>query len=75
MCQRSAVSPGESAASGSDAFAFLYEREAQLDTAGSFAVFIILSLLGVALTSLLRLVRRRMLSWMPIDESQKTVSV
>ena len=53
----------------------ILQREAQLDTAGSFAVFVILSLLGVALTALLRLVRRRMLSWMPIDESQRTVNV
>lgn len=52
----------------------ILQREAQLDTAGSFAVFIILSLLGVALTTLLRLVRNRVLDWMPVDESTHTVS-
>jgi NitT/TauT family transport system permease protein len=52
----------------------ILQHDGQLDTAGSFAVFIILSLLGVALTGVLRLVRRRVLSWMPVDESHKTVS-
>lgn len=52
----------------------ILQHDGQLDTAGSFAVFVILSLLGVALTSALRLVRRRVLSWMPVDESHKTVS-
>ena len=52
----------------------ILQHDGQLDTAGSFAVFVILSLLGVALTGALRLVRRRVLSWMPVDESTKTVS-
>jgi NitT/TauT family transport system permease protein len=52
----------------------ILQSEAQLDTGGSFAVFVILSLLGIAFTSLIRLVRRRMLAWMPQDESQKAVS-
>lgn len=52
----------------------ILQREAQLDTAGSFAVFAILSLLGILLTGALRLVRRRLLSWMPVDESRNTVS-
>jgi NitT/TauT family transport system permease protein len=52
----------------------ILQHDGQLDTAGSFAVFVILSLLGVALTGALRLVRRRVLSWMPVDESHKTVS-
>jgi NitT/TauT family transport system permease protein len=52
----------------------ILQMDAQLDTGGSFAVFIILSLLGIALTGVLRFVRGRMLSWMPVDESQKTVN-
>jgi NitT/TauT family transport system permease protein len=52
----------------------ILQRESQLDTAGSFAVFAILSVLGVALTAVLRLVRRRALNWMPVDESQNAVS-
>lgn len=52
----------------------ILQREAQLDTAGSFAVFVVLSLLGVLFTSLLRLLRQRMLSWMPAQESSAPVS-
>ena len=52
----------------------ILQHDGQLDTAGSFAVFVVLSLLGVALTSALRLVRRRVLGWMPVDESNKPVS-
>jgi NitT/TauT family transport system permease protein len=53
----------------------ILQSEAQLDTGGSFAVFVILSLLGIAFTALIRLVRRRMLAWMPQEETHKTVSV
>jgi len=52
----------------------ILQMEAQLDTAGSFAVFIVLSLLGITLTALLRLVRRRMLAWMPAVDSHGAVS-
>ncbi|WP_225782870.1 ABC transporter permease [Xenophilus sp. Marseille-Q4582] len=52
----------------------ILQMEAQLDTAGSFAVFIVLSLLGIALTALLRAIRQRMLSWMPATDSQGAVS-
>jgi NitT/TauT family transport system permease protein len=52
----------------------ILQREAQLDTAGSFAVFIVLSLLGIGLTALLRAIRRRVLGWMPGTEPQATVS-
>jgi NitT/TauT family transport system permease protein len=52
----------------------ILQMEAQLDTAGSFAVFIVLSLLGITLTALLRLVRRRLLAWMPAVDSHGAVS-
>lgn len=52
----------------------ILQMEAQLDTAGSFAVFTVLSALGIALTALLRLVRRRLLGWMPADTSAGPVS-
>ena len=48
--------------------------EAQLDTAGSFSVFVVLSLLGIVLTAILRAIRLRLLSWMPSDESHGPVS-
>ncbi|MBT2303635.1 ABC transporter permease [Variovorax paradoxus] len=52
----------------------ILQMEAQLDTAGSFSVFVVLSLLGIVLTALLRALRLRLLSWMPRDESQGPVS-
>lgn len=52
----------------------ILQMDGQLDTAGSFAVFVILSLISIAMTALLRLLRRRVLSWMPLNESQRTVS-
>jgi NitT/TauT family transport system permease protein len=52
----------------------ILQREAQLDTAGAFAVFVVLSVLGITLTALLRALRNRVLGWMPQDESLKTVS-
>lgn len=51
----------------------ILQMDAQMDTGGSFAVFIILSFIGIALTSVLRVVKRRVLSWMPAD-SQRAVS-
>ena len=52
----------------------ILQMEAQLDTAGSFSVFVVLSLLGIVLTALLRALRLRLLSWMPADESHGPVS-
>ena len=51
----------------------ILQLDAQMDTGGSFAVFIILSLMGVALSAVLRAVRRRMLSWMP-TEATRTIN-
>ncbi|MCT4480407.1 hypothetical protein N0U24_25275, partial [Peribacillus frigoritolerans] len=52
----------------------IMQMDAQLDTGGSFAVFLILALMGVALTAALRAVRRRFLSWMPAQTSRRAVS-
>ena len=49
--------------------------EAQADTGGSFAVCVVLSLIGIALTAILRRVQKRVLHWMPADSSQRTVNV
>lgn len=51
----------------------ILQMDAQMDTGGSFAVFIILSFIGIALTSVLRVIKGRVLSWMPAD-SQRAVS-
>jgi NitT/TauT family transport system permease protein len=52
----------------------ILQMDAQLDTGGSFAVFLILALMGVVLTAALRAVRRRVLSWMPEQPSRRAVS-
>jgi NitT/TauT family transport system permease protein len=52
----------------------IMQMDAQLDTGGSFAVFLILALMGVALTAILRAIRRHFLSWMPESTSRRTVS-
>jgi NitT/TauT family transport system permease protein len=53
----------------------ILQMEAQADTGGSFAVCVVLSLIGILLTSLLRRVQQRVLHWMPADTSQRTVNV
>ena len=50
------------------------QMEAQMDTGGSFAVLILLSGIGIALTSLLRWIQVRVLHWMPADPSQPPLS-
>ena len=52
----------------------ILQMEAQADTGGSFAVCVVLSVIGIALTSLLRRVQARVLHWMPADSSQRTVN-
>ncbi|OUL98268.1 ABC transporter permease [Variovorax sp. JS1663] len=53
----------------------ILQMEAQADTGGSFAVCVVLSVIGILLTSLLRRIQRRVLHWMPADSSQRTVNV
>jgi len=53
----------------------ILQMEAQADTGGSFAVCVVLSLIGIALTAILRRVQKRVLHWMPADASQRTVNV
>jgi NitT/TauT family transport system permease protein len=53
----------------------ILQLEAQADTAGSFAVCVVLSVMGIALTALLRRIQHRVLHWMPADSSQQAVNV
>jgi NitT/TauT family transport system permease protein len=46
----------------------ILQSDAQLDTGASFAVFIILALMGVALNATLRQIRHRVLDWMPSQD-------
>ena len=52
----------------------ILQSEAQADSAGSFAVMVVLSIIGIALTAALRKVQQRVLHWMPADSSQRTVN-
>jgi NitT/TauT family transport system permease protein len=52
----------------------ILQMEAQMDTGGSFAVFIVLSVIGIVLTAALRRIQQRVLHWMPADSS-RTVNV
>lgn len=47
----------------------ILQSDAQMDTGGSFAVLVILSLIGIALTKVLTLVRHRVLHWMPAENA------
>ncbi|BEP39933.1 ABC transporter permease [Variovorax sp. V15] len=53
----------------------ILQMEAQADTGGSFAVCVVLSVIGIVMTDLLRRIQRRVLHWMPVDASQRTVNV
>ena len=53
----------------------ILQMEAQMDTGGSFAVCVVLSVIGIVLTGLLRRIERRVLHWMPADTSRRTVNV
>jgi NitT/TauT family transport system permease protein len=52
----------------------ILQFDAQLDTGGSYAVFILLALMGVALTAALRATRRHFLAWMPVSETRTAIS-
>ena len=52
----------------------ILQMEAQADTGGSFAVCVVLSVIGIVLSDLLRRIQRRVLHWMPADASQRTVN-
>jgi NitT/TauT family transport system permease protein len=54
----------------------ILQMEAQMDTPGSFSVFIVLSVIGIVLTAVLRRIQRRVLHWMPQDPAQqRTINV
>ena len=53
----------------------ILQMEAQADTGGSFAVCVVLSVIGIVITALLRRVQQRLLHWMPADASQQAVNV
>ncbi|HVZ44701.1 MAG TPA: ABC transporter permease [Ramlibacter sp.] len=54
----------------------ILQMEAQMDTGGSFSVFIVLSVIGIVLTAILRRIQQRVLHWMPQDPArERTINV
>jgi NitT/TauT family transport system permease protein len=53
----------------------LIQRQVALDTAGVFAIFFILSLLGIVLTFIVQFVRNRLLFWAPSGKRTRSRTV
>lgn len=53
----------------------ILSMNAQMDTAGSFSVCIVLALMGLALNSAIRAVQRRVLFWAPSETSQRAINL
>jgi NitT/TauT family transport system permease protein len=53
----------------------LMQMDSAMDVGGSFAVLILLSLIGIAFSFLIRRLQLRVLYWMPSDGAQKTINV
>jgi NitT/TauT family transport system permease protein len=53
----------------------ILSMNAQMDTAGSFSVCIVLALMGLALNGAIRAVQRRVLFWAPSEASQRAINL
>lgn len=53
----------------------ILSMNAQMDTAGSFSVCIVLALMGLALNSAIRAVQRRVLFWAPSETSERAINL
>jgi NitT/TauT family transport system permease protein len=53
----------------------ILSMNAQMDTAGSFSVCIVLAVMGLLLNSAIRFVQRRVLFWAPSEASQRAINV
>ena len=53
----------------------ILSMNAQMDTAGSFSVCIVLAVMGLLLNSAIRGVQRRVLFWAPSETSQRAINV
>jgi NitT/TauT family transport system permease protein len=53
----------------------ILSMNAQMDTAGSFSVCIVLAVMGLALNAAIRGVQRRVLFWAPSETSQRAINV
>ena len=53
----------------------ILQLDSAMDVGGSFAVFLILSLIGVALSALIRAVEKRVLYWAPKDQPHRSINL
>jgi NitT/TauT family transport system permease protein len=53
----------------------LMQMDSAMDVGGSFAVLMLLSLIGIAFSFLIRRLQLRVLYWMPSDGAQKTINL
>jgi NitT/TauT family transport system permease protein len=53
----------------------ILQLDSSVDVGGSFAVFIILSLIGVALSAIIRAVETRVLYWLPKDQARRSINL
>ena len=53
----------------------ILQLDSSVDVGGSFAVFIILSLIGVALSAIIRAVETRVLYWLPKDQTRRSINL
>jgi len=53
----------------------ILQLDSSMDVGGSFAVFIILSLIGVALSAIIRAVETRVLYWLPKDQTRRSINL
>jgi NitT/TauT family transport system permease protein len=53
----------------------ILQLDSSMDVGGSFAVFIILSLIGVALSAIIRAVETRVLYWLPRDQTRRSINL
>jgi NitT/TauT family transport system permease protein len=53
----------------------ILQLDSAMDVGGSFAVFVILSLMGIALSAIIRALQNRVLFWQPRQQSQRTINL
>jgi NitT/TauT family transport system permease protein len=53
----------------------ILQLDSAMDVGGSFAVFVILSLMGIALSAIIRALQNRVLFWQPRQHSQRTINL
>lgn len=53
----------------------ILQLDSAMDVGGSFAVFVILSLIGIALSAIIRALQNRVLYWQPKQQTQRTINL